>query len=129
RIVSGGSENHLVLLDMKGIGISGKEAENRLRNYNIICNKNMISGDLKPADCTGIRIGTPAVTIRGFTKEMCFELGTIIAKILLKRDETEENTISLEKVTIKTKLAKMLDKVGPFYNKEVNYSPTPSDIA
>ena len=50
-------------------------------------------------------------------------------KILLKKDEAEEGTVSLEKVTIKTKLAKMLDKVGPFYNKEVNYSPTPSDIA
>ena len=46
-----------------------------------------------------------------------------------QKDEAEEGTVSLEKVTIKTKLAKMLDKVGPFYNKEVNYSPTPSDIA
>ena len=57
------------------------------------------------------------------------KLAKIITKILLKKDEVEENTISLEKVTIKTKLVKMLDKVGPFYNKEVNYSPTPSDIA
>lgn len=129
RIVSGGSENHLVLLDMKGIGMYGKEAEDRLTSYGIICNKNMISGDLKPAECTGIRLGTPAITARGFTEEMCFELGKIITKILLKKDEVEENTISLEKVTIKAKLAKMLDKVGPFYNKEVNYSPTPSDIA
>lgn len=127
--VSGGSDNHLVLVDISKTGMYGKEAEDRLTSYGIICNKNMIKDDKKPSDCTGIRLGTAAVTTRGFTEEMCFELGKIITKILLKKDEAEENTISLEKVTIKTKLAKMLDKVGPFYNKEVNYSPTPSDIA
>lgn len=127
--VSGGSDNHLVLVDISKTGMYGKEAEDRLTSYGIICNKNMIKDDKKPSDCTGIRLGTAAVTTRGFTEEMCFELGKIITKILLKKDEAEENTISLEKVTIKTKLAKMLDRVGPFYNKEVNYSPTPSDIA
>lgn len=127
--VSGGSDNHLVLVDISKTGMYGKEAEDRLTSYGIICNKNMIKDDKKPSDCTGIRLGTAAVTTRGFTEEMCFELGKIITKILLKKDEAEEGTVSLEKVTIKTKLAKMLDKVGPFYNKEVNYSPTPSDIA
>jgi glycine hydroxymethyltransferase len=127
--VSGGSDNHLVLVDISKTDMYGKEAEDRLTSYSIICNKNMIKDDKKPSDCTGIRLGTAAVTTRGFTEEMCFELGKIITKILLKKDEAEEGTVSLEKVTIKTKLAKMLDKVGPFYNKEVNYSPTPSDIA
>lgn len=127
--VSGGSDNHLVLVDISKTGMYGKEAEDRLTSYGIICNKNMIKDDKKPSDCTGIRLGTAAVTTRGFTEEMCFELGKIITKILLKKDEAEEGTVSLEKVTIKTKLAKMLDRVGPFYNKEVNYSPTPSDIA
>jgi glycine hydroxymethyltransferase len=119
RFVSGGSENHMVLLDMKGLGLTGKEAESLLESYNIICNKNMISGDLKPADCTGIRIGTPAITTRGFNEEMCFELGQVIAQILLNPDLTvPEGTINLEEAIIRKKVKDMLDKVGPFYKQK-----------
>ena len=85
--VSGGSENHLVLLDLKKSGINGKEAEDRLTSYGIITNKNMIAGDDKPSTCTGLRIGTAAITTRGFTEEMCYSLGGIIAKIILKKEK------------------------------------------
>lgn len=119
RFVSGGSENHLILLDMKGISISGKEAENKLREYNIICNKNMISGDLKPADCTGIRLGTPAITIRGFDETMSFELGQVIARILLRNKlEVPKGTIDFENESICSTIKKMLDKIGPFYKQK-----------
>lgn len=119
RFVSGGSENHMVLLDMKGIGLTGKHAESLLESYNIICNKNMISGDLKPADCTGIRIGTPAITTRGFDEDMCFELGRIIARILLRGEQkVEEGLVDFEAESIHSTVKKMLDKVGPFYKQK-----------
>ena len=131
RFVSGGSENHMVLLDMKGIGLTGKQAESLLESYNIICNKNMISGDLKPADCTGIRIGTPAITTRGFDESMCFQLGQLIAHILLRGEtKVEEGVIDLESESIRSAVKKMLDKVGPFYEQKYDLpiNDGPDDI-
>lgn len=119
RFVSGGSENHMVLLDMKGVGLIGKQAESLLESYGIVCNKNMISGDLKPTDCTGIRIGTPAITTRGFDEDMCFELGRIIARILLRGEQkVEEGLVDFEAESIRSTVKKMLDKVGPFYKQK-----------
>ena len=86
RFVSGDiTENHMILVDVKGASLLGKEAEDMLTRCHIICNKNMISGDIKPSECTGIRLGTAAITTRGFTEQMSKELGNIIAKILLKQ--------------------------------------------
>lgn len=132
--VSGGSENHLVLLDLKKSGINGKEAEDRLTSYGIITNKNMIAGDDKPSTCTGLRIGTAAITTRGFTEEMCYSLGGIIAKIILKKEKDEEvSVIDFEEEYIKTTLKKMMDKVGPFYKKPAqiqdNNPINPDDLA
>lgn len=132
--VSGGSENHLVLLDLKKSGINGKEAEDRLTSYGIITNKNMIAGDDKPSTCTGLRIGTAAITTRGFTEEMCYSLGSIIAKIILKKEKDEEvSVIDFEEEYIKTTLKKMMDKVGPFYKKPTqtqdNNPINPDDLA
>lgn len=132
--VSGGSENHLVLLDLKKSGINGKEAEDRLTSYGIITNKNMIAGDDKPSTCTGLRIGTAAITTRGFTEEMCYSLGGIIAKIILKKEKDEEvSVIDFEDEYIKTTLRKMMDKVGPFYGRKQqiqdNNPVNPDDLA
>ena len=132
--ISGGSENHLVLLDLKKSGINGKEAEDRLTSYGIITNKNMIAGDDKPSTCTGLRIGTAAITTRGFTEEMCYSLGGIIAKIILKKEKDEEvSVIDFEEEYIKTTLKKMMDKVGPFYKKPAqiqdNNPINPDDLA
>ena len=132
--VSGGSDNHLVLLDLKKSGINGKEAEDRLTSYGIITNKNMIAGDDKPSTCTGLRIGTAAITTRGFTEEMCYSLGGIIAKIILKKEKDEEvSVIDFEEEYIKTTLKKMMDKVGPFYKKPAqiqdNNPINPDDLA
>ena len=132
--VSGGSENHLVLLDLKKSGINGKEAEDRLTSYGIITNKNMIAGDDKPSTCTGLRIGTAAITTRGFTEEMCYSLGGIIAKIILKKEKDEEvSVIDFEEEYIKTTLKKMMNKVGPFYKKPAqiqdNNPINPDDLA
>lgn len=65
-IVSGGTDNHLILLKTDSVGLSGKEAENILERAGITCNKNMIPGDTRsPFVTSGIRLGTPAITTRG----------------------------------------------------------------
>lgn len=70
RIVSGGTDNHLMLIDLRPFNITGKEMERRLDEVHITVNKNAIPGDPeKPGITSGIRVGTPAVTTRGFGKE------------------------------------------------------------
>ncbi len=73
-LVSGGTDNHLMLLDLRRMGLTGKELERRLDEVNITANKNAVPGDPeKPTVTSGLRIGTPAVTTRGF-KEPEMEL-------------------------------------------------------
>lgn len=70
NLVSGGTDNHLMLVDLRGMGITGKEFEKRLDEVHITCNKNAIPNDPeKPFVTSGVRIGTPAVTARGFGRE------------------------------------------------------------
>ena len=70
RIVSGDTDNHLMLIDLRPFGITGKEMERRLDEVHITVNKNAIPNDPeKPFVTSGIRVGTPAVTSRGFGKE------------------------------------------------------------
>jgi glycine hydroxymethyltransferase len=92
RIVSGGTDNHLMLVDVKGsAGITGKEAEERLDAVDITINKNTIPFDTeKPFIASGIRLGTPALTTRGFKESDMRAVGNLIADAVLK-DNTEEN--------------------------------------
>ncbi len=70
NLVSGGTDNHLMLLDLRGTGVTGKELEHRLDEVHITANKNAIPNDPeKPFVTSGLRIGTPAVTTRGFKEE------------------------------------------------------------
>jgi len=67
-LVSGGTDTHLLLVDLRPVGLTGKEMEKRLDEVQITVNKNMIPGDPEsPFKTSGIRIGTPAITTRGFT--------------------------------------------------------------
>ncbi len=91
RIVSGGTDNHLVAVDVKGsIGLTGKEAEETLDSVGITCNKNTIPFDQeKPFVTSGIRLGTPAATTRGFDEKACEEVAKIIS-LALKNSKDEE---------------------------------------
>lgn len=84
RIVSGGTDNHLVAVDVKGsIGLTGKEAEETLDSVGITCNKNTIPFDQeKPFVTSGIRLGTPAATTRGFDEKAFEEVAKIISLAL-----------------------------------------------
>ncbi|PJJ97099.1 serine hydroxymethyltransferase [Lysobacteraceae bacterium NML03-0222] len=83
KIVSGGTENHLMLVDMIGKEVSGKEAEEALGRAHITVNKNSVPNDpRKPFVTSGLRIGTPAVTTRGYQEADCAELAEWICDVL-----------------------------------------------
>lgn len=86
-IVSGGTDNHVMLVDLRPKGITGKEAEKRLEKVHITCNKNAIPFDpQKPTVTSGIRLGTPAVTTRGMKEDDMRVLADIIDKALTLDD-------------------------------------------
>ena len=89
RIVSGGTDNHLMLVDLTSLDISGKEAEQMLDRANITCNKNGIPFDTRsPLVTSGIRLGTPALTTRGMTeRDMAFVAESIIDVLKSKGEE------------------------------------------
>lgn len=100
ELVSGGTDNHLMLLDLKNRDISGKELEIRLDSVGITANKNMIPDDpRKPAETSGLRLGTPAVTSRGFCEAEMRQIGGLICDAVCdfdnKRKEIEEQTAEL----------------------------------
>jgi glycine hydroxymethyltransferase len=83
RLVSGGTDNHLMLVDLTAQGITGKEAQETLDRMGITVNKNGIPFDTKgPMITSGIRIGTPAVTTRGMKEEEMRAIGGLIASAL-----------------------------------------------
>lgn len=83
RIVSGGTDNHLMLVDLTNKGLTGKEAQNLLDEVNITANKNTIPFEpLSPFITSGIRLGSPALTTRGFKEEDMKEVADVIALVL-----------------------------------------------
>jgi glycine hydroxymethyltransferase len=83
RIVSGGTDNHLMLVDVGVVGLSGKQAEDALGAARITVNKNMIPYDSRPPmEASGIRLGTPAVCTRGFGPAECARVADLIADVL-----------------------------------------------
>ncbi len=90
RLVSGGTDNHLMLVDTRSVGLTGKEAERLLDNVGITCNKNTIPFDpASPFITSGIRLGTPPGTTRGFGEKEFQEIGSIIALVLHAPDRPE----------------------------------------
>lgn len=91
HIVSGGTDNHLILVDVKsGCGLTGKEAQNLLDTIHITVNKNAIPNDTESANVTsGIRLGSPAMTTRGLKEDDFKKIGSIIASALKNHDNKE----------------------------------------
>ena len=99
RVVSGGTDNHVFLIDVKGLGLTGKVAEHVLDEVGITVNKNTIPYDQEsPFVTSGIRIGTPAVTSRGFKEEEMKEIGKIIADLLKNHEDEATLTSAKERV-------------------------------
>ncbi|MDP3819957.1 MAG: serine hydroxymethyltransferase [Burkholderiales bacterium] len=95
RIVSGRTESHVMLVDLRPKGITGKDAENLLGAAHMTCNKNGIPNDpQKPMITSGIRLGTPAMTTRGFKEEQARQTAHLIADVLDKPND-EANTAAV----------------------------------
>ena len=91
-LVSGGTDNHMMLIDLRNKNITGKEAENALVKAEITVNKNMVPFDDKsPFTTSGIRIGTPAITTRGLVEEDMDKIVELIDRVLM--DHTNEDVI------------------------------------
>jgi glycine hydroxymethyltransferase len=100
KIVSGGTQNHLMLVDMIGKGVTGKDAEAALGRAHITVNKNAVPNDpQKPFVTSGLRIGTPAVTTRGYGEADCVELANWICDVLDAPTDDKVIAAVREKVT------------------------------
>lgn len=100
KIVSGGTDTHVMLVDVRSTGLTGKEAEHILDDVNITCNKNTIPFDpASPFVTSGIRLGSPALTARGFQEEDMQEVAKIIAKVL--NNATDEAVLTEAKARVK----------------------------
>lgn len=104
RIVSGGTDNHLMLIDVSAIGLTGKAAEEALDAVQITTNKNTIPYDKeKPSVASGIRVGTAAVTTRGFKEPEMEEIASIISLALKNLDDEQKQQEARERVNALTK--------------------------
>ena len=88
NLVSGGTDNHLMLLDLRGTPVTGRDLEVRLDSVHITANKNSIPGDpLKPTVTSGLRVGTPAVTTRGMNEPEMVRIANWIADAVFNFDD------------------------------------------
>lgn len=105
RVVSGGTDNHLMIIDITKTGVTGKDAQNLLDSVNITTNKESIPGDKRsPFITSGLRIGTPAITSRGFNEDDAREVARIIIKVL---DNLEDEGVLAE---VKSSVKSLVDK-------------------
>jgi glycine hydroxymethyltransferase len=99
RIVSGGTDNHLMLVDVAPLGVTGRDAEHVLDEIGITVNKNAIPFDPQPPNiASGIRLGTPATTTRGFGPEEMRAIGRLIGQAIARRDDRAAQAAFAEEV-------------------------------
>lgn len=102
KIVSGGTDNHLMLVDLSGTELSGKELEKRLDEAHITCNKNTIPNDPRsPFVTSGVRLGTPAVTTRGMVEEDMDKIAEAIALVMESEENVEKVRAMVAELTAK----------------------------
>ena len=98
-IVSGGTDTHVLLVDLRTVGLTGKVAEHILDEVGITCNKNTIPFDPEsPFVTSGIRLGTPALTTRGLNAEDMKEIASIIALVLKRPEDTDAQEEAKQRV-------------------------------
>ena len=116
RLVSGGTDNHLMLVDVRPLGLTGKQAEETLDKAGITVNKNTIPFDpQKPFIASGIRIGTPAITSRGMKEPEMEQIGEFIYDVLSHIDD--DKTVK----SVREKVAKLCRNF-PIYPDRIDYN-------
>ncbi len=114
-IVSGGTDNHLMLVDLRPKGLKGNVSEKALVRAGLTCNKNGIPFDPeKPFVTSGIRLGTPAATTRGFGVEEFKQVGDMIAEVLNAVSQSEDGTAPLVEAAVKERVKALTDQF-PIY--------------
>lgn len=102
KIVSGGTDNHLMLVDLTGTNVSGKELEKRLDQAHITCNKNTIPNNPRsPFVTSGVRLGTPAVTSRGMKEQEMDQIAEMMAMVIRDEKNVEQVKEMVQKLTEK----------------------------
>lgn len=116
NLVSGGTDSHLILVDLRAKDVSGKDTQHYLEQVNITCNKNSIPFDPTPASITsGIRLGAAACTTRGFGEKDFYKVGQFIAQTV---NYMAEGTIDQHVQTLKSQSLELLSQF-PFYSRDV----------
>lgn len=95
KLVSGGTDSHLILMDVRNLGLTGMEAEKRLERAGIIANRNSVPGDPSPFNPSGIRMGTPALTSRGMREKEMVQVAHLIYDALHKKPGTKATVLKL----------------------------------
>ena len=104
RAISGGTDTHLALLDLQGIGVTGAEAEKRADAATIVLNKNAIPFDpAPPSIASGIRVGTPSVTTQGMKETEMKQIATLIKRAITATSDNETKSVAAEVHTLVTK--------------------------
>jgi len=102
NVVSNGTDNHLMLVDLTAYDISGKDLEKRLDAVHITCNKNTIPDDPRsPFVTSGVRLGTPAITTRGFKEEEMDTVADIIAAVIKGTEDADKTRARVAELTEK----------------------------
>lgn len=115
-IVSGGTDNHLVLVDLRPKGLTGKDTEESLERAGLTCNKNAVPFDPAPPFVTsGVRLGTPAGTTRGFGKEEFIQIGNLIGDVLDGLAANPEDNSAVE-AEVKAKVEELCSRF-PIYSE------------
>jgi glycine hydroxymethyltransferase len=95
--VTGGTDTHLALLDLRGLGVTGAEAEDRTGAARIVLNKNAIPNDPQPPSvASGIRVGTPSVTTQGMDEADMAKIASLIARAVTDADGAQAGGIAAE---------------------------------
>jgi len=95
KLVTGGTDNHLLLIDLQNFGINGQSAQNTLEENGIIVNRNSVHRDISPFNPSGIRIGSPLVTTRGMKEKEMDKIAELIYRALVLKENIKEETKKL----------------------------------
>lgn len=94
-LVTGGTDTHLLVLDVRPYGMDGREAEKLLEDNNILANRNSLPGDTKPLRPSGVRMGAPAITARGLNEKECVQLARLIHSCLSQKTDIRKEVARL----------------------------------
>lgn len=97
NLVTNGTDNHLMLIDLRNFNLDGKTAEKLLEVNNVTANRNSIPGDLKPLNPSGLRLGTPAVTTRGMKEMEMKKIAELIHRALIAKEDVQKEATALAK--------------------------------